>query len=63
MKLMIDTIKEAIDIYSADGPQVNLDSPASRESLAEFIDKYILDEFEDNPQEEEDCCGNDCGCD
>ncbi len=62
MKLMIDTIKEAIDIYSAESPQVNLDAPASRESLAEFIDKYILDEFEDDPQEEEDCCGNDCGC-
>ena len=46
MKLMIDTIKEAIDIYSAESPQVNLDAPASRESLAEFIDKYILDEFE-----------------
>jgi len=62
MKLMIDTIKEAIDIYSAESPQVNLDAPAARESLAEFIDKYILDEFEVNPQEEEDCCGNDCGC-
>lgn len=62
MKLMIDTIKEAIDIYSVDSSQVNLDSPAARESLAEFIDKYILDEFEEDLQEEEDCCGNDCGC-
>ena len=61
MKLMIDTIKEAIDIYSAESPQVNLDSPAARESLAEFIDKYILDEFEEDTQEE-DCCGTDCGC-
>jgi hypothetical protein len=62
MKLMIDTIKEAIDIFAAESSQVNLDSSAARESLAEFIDKYILDEFEEDPQEEEDCCGNDCGC-
>jgi hypothetical protein len=61
MKLMIDTIKEAIDIFAAESSQVNLDSSAARESLAEFIDKYILDEFEEDPQEE-DCCGNDCGC-
>ena len=45
MKLMIDTIKEAIDIFAAESAQVNLDSSAARESLAEFIDKYILDEF------------------
>ena len=62
MKLMIDTIKEAINIYSVESSQVNLESSAARESLAEFIDKYILDEFEEDLQEEGDCCGNDCGC-
>ena len=57
---MRDIIKEAIDIYANNSKQLNLDAEVSRADLAEFIEKYIIDEFEE--EENEDCCGNDCGC-
>lgn len=56
---MRDIIKEAIDIYANNSKQLNLDAEVSRADLAEFIEKYIIDEFE---EKDEDCCGNDCGC-
>ena len=56
---MRDIIKEAIDIYANNSSQLNLDAEVSRADLAEFIEKYIIDEFE---EKDEDCCGNDCGC-
>ena len=63
MNLMKDTIKEAIDIFSQE-------TAVSQESLAEFIDKYILDKLQSDfcsfyplsGSVDEDCCGNDCGC-
>tara|TARA_R110000824_G_scaffold33584_1_gene107566 strand:+ start:3868 stop:4095 length:228 start_codon:yes stop_codon:yes gene_type:complete len=74
MNLMKDTIKEAIDIFSQETavsqPRVNLSQDVTRESLAEFIDKYILDKLQSDfcsfyplsGSVDEDCCGNDCGC-
>ena len=59
-------IKEAIDVYVNNNSQLNLDAEVSRANLAEFIEdyiiseNYIMDEFE--KEDNEDCCGNDCGC-
>jgi len=60
---MFEIIKKAIDIFAAESSQINLSSDASRESLAEFINKYVIDEYsEPNDEMNGVCCGNNCDC-
>mgnify|MGYP003981671291 CR=1 FL=1 len=72
MNSIKNTIKEAIDIFSQETDQswprfsrVDISSDAARERMAKLIDKYIKERYpamHKAEDENEDCCGNDCGC-
>ena len=48
--------------FASNYKQINLDSPAAREILAEFISDELSGNDLEDSYNNDDCCNNDCGC-
>jgi len=61
---MKETIEKILREFASNYYQINFDSPAARELLAEFISDKLSGtlEKESYNNESDTCCGGNCGC-
>ena len=59
---MKEAIEKILTEFAFNYKQINFDSPAARELLAEFISDKLSGTLEENSYNNNDCCNNNCGC-
>lgn len=59
---MKEAIKKILQEFASNYKQINLDSPAAREILAEFISDELSGNDLEDSYNNDDCCNDDCGC-
>ena len=62
---MKEAIEKILTEFACNYKQINFDSPAARELLAEFISDKLSGTLEEDSynNESDTCCGGNCGCD
>ncbi len=59
---MKEAIEKILQEFAYNYKQINFDSPAAREVLAEFISDKLSGKDSEDSYNNDDCCNNDCGC-
>ena len=62
---MKEAIEKILTEFACNYKQINFDAPAAREILAEFISDKLSGTLEEESynNENDTCCGGNCGCD